>query len=170
MEKGTRRCRCCRKTFRPRPQVPQQRYCSEQACQRARKRAWQKERRQKDPDYRENQAAAQKRWAGRHPAYWREWRRRHPDYRARNRRQQAERNARRRTPAPPPPPPPPPSQSPDAAAADDTIAKMDAWTHESGLNPGTYRVTPWTGGMDCKEGRVNPPNLFLISQIGGLIV
>lgn len=163
MESGTRRCRCCGKTFRPRPQVPKQRYCGERACQQARKRAWQKERRHDDPDYRENQREAQKRWASRHPEYWREWRQRHPEYRERNRRQQAERNARRRT-SPPPPPLPPSSP-----VTDDAIAKMDVWTRESGLNPGTYRVTPWTRGMDCKEGRVNPGNLFLISQIGGLI-
>ena len=173
VERGTRRCRCCGKTFNPRPQVPKQQYCLERTCQQARKRAWQKERRHTDPDYRENQREAQKRWAGRHPDYWREWRRRHPEYRERNRREQAKRNARQRTPMasapqvpPSPPPPPPPQGSP---VTDDTIAKRDVWTRESGLNPGTYRVTPWAGGMDCKEGRVNPKNLFLISQVGGLM-
>jgi hypothetical protein len=31
-----RRCRCCGRPFRPRPQNPTQTYCSERACQRAR--------------------------------------------------------------------------------------------------------------------------------------
>ena len=172
MESGTRRCRCCGKTFSPRPQVPKQRYCGERACQQARKRAWQKERLRDDPDYRENQREAQKRWAGRHPEYWRQWRQRHPEYRERNRRQQAERNVRQRAAMPltghAPPPPLPPSP-PGLSVTDDTIAKSDVWTRETGLNPGTYRVTPWTADMDCKEGRVNRGNLFIISQIGGLI-
>lgn len=142
--------------------MPKQQYCGARACQQARKRAWQKARRQADPDYRENQREAQKRWAGRHPAYWREWRQRHPEYQERNRRQQTRRNARQRVPAPPSPPP-------GSPAGDDAIAKRDVWTRETGLNPGTYRVTPWTEDSDCKEGRVNPGNLFLISQIDGLI-
>ena len=170
VERGTRRCQCCGITFSPRPQVPKQEYCSEQACQRARKRAWQKERRRRDPDYRENQREAQKRWVERHPDYWREWRRRHPEYRERNRHEQTKRNARQRAPisAEPPVVPSRPPR-PGSSVTDDTIAKMDVWTRESGLNPGTYRVTPWAGGMDCKDGRVNPKNLFLISQIGGLM-
>ena len=175
MKRGTRRCHCCGKTFSPRPQVPKQQYCGEQACQRARKRDWQKERRRHDPDYRENQREAQKRWASRHPDYWRQWREGHPEYRERNRRQQAERNVRQRaaeplappvSPPPLPPPLPPPPFPPGSPVTDAAIAKNDVWTRESGLNPGTYRVTPWTAGMDCKEGRVNSGNLFLISQIG----
>jgi len=38
MEMEARRCRCCGKAFRPRPQVPDQQYCPDPACQKARKR------------------------------------------------------------------------------------------------------------------------------------
>ena len=152
---ATRRCRCCGKVFRPRPQVPDQQYCSERACQNARKRAWQQQRRQQDPDYRENQRRAQKRWAARHPDYWRQWREAHPAYQERNRRQQIERNARRQKPAT--------DRNPPSDEA--VIAKSDVWTRETGLDPGTYRVIPWADGMDCKDGRVNPSNLFSIRRI-----
>jgi len=153
----TRRCRCCGKAFRPRPQVPGQQYSSDPTCQKARKRTWQKERRRKDPDYRENQRAAQQRWAACHPDYWRQWREAHPAYQERNRRKQAERNARRRTQPPEPP----------LCREEAVIAKSDVWTRETGLDSGTYRVTPAVEGMDCKDGRVNPNNLFLISRVAG---
>jgi hypothetical protein len=35
-----RRCAACGRAFRPRSQVPQQRYCSAPACQRERRRGW----------------------------------------------------------------------------------------------------------------------------------
>jgi len=154
-EKG--RCRCCGKAFRPRPQVPNQQYCSERACQNARKRAWQKDKRDRDSDYRENQRSAQKRWAVRNPDYWRRWRESHPAYRERNRQQQTERNAQRKARAED-------AEQPSSEASG-AIAKSDVWTAETILDPGTYRVVPWVGGPDCKDGRVIPGNLFVISRI-----
>lgn len=44
-----RRCVACGKLFGVSPQVPDQSYCAESACQRERKRLWQKERRAVDP-------------------------------------------------------------------------------------------------------------------------
>lgn len=155
MEK--RRCRCCGKTFRPRPQVPNQKYCPQRACQNARKRAWQTDKRDRDPDYRENQRSAQKRWAARNPDYWRRWREDHPGYQERNRQQQTERNTRRRAQAEAPD-----RRSPGVVGA---IAKGDVWTAETTLDPGTYRVVPWVGRVDCKDGRVIPENIYVISQI-----
>ena len=139
-------CCCCGQPFRPRPQNPTQTYCSQPACQRARKRDWQRAKRASDPDYRANDRAAQRAWAQSHPPYWRDWRERHPDDGARNRRAQGARNARRR------------------AVAVEAIAKEDAWTRESPLAAGTYRVEPWYG-TDCKCGRVNRENLFLLSVV-----
>jgi len=89
-------CRGCGQPFQPRPQTPTQTYCSQPACQRARKRAWQRSKRATDPDYRANDRAAQRAWAQSHPQYWRDWRERHADSVARNRRAQDTRNARRR--------------------------------------------------------------------------
>jgi len=47
----------------------------------------------------------------------------------------------------------------------DAIAKSGVWTAETVLDPGTYRVVPWVGGLDCKDGRVIPENIYVISQI-----
>ncbi|WP_295448721.1 hypothetical protein, partial [uncultured Thiodictyon sp.] len=57
----------CGQPFRPRPQNPTQTYCSQPACQRARKRDWQRAKRASDPDYRANDQAAQRTWAQAHP-------------------------------------------------------------------------------------------------------
>lgn len=138
------RCRCCGQPFQPRAQNPTQTYCSQPACQRARKRDWQRAKRASDPDYRANERAAQRAWAQAHPQYWRAWRERHPEYVVRNRLAQGVRNAQRRT-----------------AGA---IAKEDLWTRESVLPAGTYRVEPWLAA-DCKCGRVNAQNLFLLSMV-----
>lgn len=67
----TRHCTYCGKPFEPRPQVPDQAYCSAPACQRARKRQWQQAKLQSDPDYRINQRAAQQAWSQRNQDYWR---------------------------------------------------------------------------------------------------
>ena len=89
-----RRCAGCGVSFRPRPQVPEQRFCSQPECQRERRRRW-KRKHQTDADYRDNQARAQRAWSERHREYWREYRRRHPRYSERNRQQQRVRNTRR---------------------------------------------------------------------------
>jgi len=36
------RCVHCKRLFRPNPRLKEQRYCPQKACQRARKRLWQK--------------------------------------------------------------------------------------------------------------------------------
>ncbi|MCP4286741.1 MAG: hypothetical protein GY792_20225, partial [Gammaproteobacteria bacterium] len=65
MEK--KRCAACRKHFHPRPQSPDQKFCSAAQCQRERKRRWQKARRAADPDYRDNDVQANRDWRSRHP-------------------------------------------------------------------------------------------------------
>lgn len=81
----TRCCACCGEPFEPRPQVPDQAYCSAPECQRARKRQWQRAKLQSDPDYRDNQRSAQQAWSQRNPDYWRDYRTDCPDYAQRNR-------------------------------------------------------------------------------------
>jgi hypothetical protein len=93
-----RRCAACGASFRPRPQIPEQRFCSQPDCQGERRRRWKRRKGQMDPDYRDNQARAQRAWSERHQGYWREYRRVHPEYRERNRQQQRVRNARRGAP------------------------------------------------------------------------
>ncbi len=65
------RCAGCGVRFIPRPNVIQQRFCSDPECQRRRRACWQRAKLKQDPDYRANQAEAQRRWRERHPHYWR---------------------------------------------------------------------------------------------------
>ncbi|MEI7291783.1 hypothetical protein WCQ02_06505 [Paraburkholderia tropica] len=127
-------CAACGAAFTPLVHVPNQRYCSLAACQLARRRAWQHERLQTDPDYRANQAKAQAAWRSRHPDYSRHYRETHPACRDRNRTMQRARNARRNS---------QPVAKMDASgpfqplasgfyllcdALEESIAKMNAWT------------------------------------------
>jgi len=128
---GTKRCVVCDERFSPRRNVPDQQYCSKHACQRERRRRWQREKLKQDPDYRANQAAAQQRWRERNPHYWRNYRQSHPEYTARNRKKQRERNRRRDLVATGPSPP--------------AIAKMDAYLDKSFVASGTYRLIPVAG-------------------------
>ena len=93
--KSPRLCLACGNAFVPLLHVPRQRYCSSEACQRARRRDWQNHRLRIDRDYRDNQARAQARWRAGHSDYWREYRAAHPAYRERNSSMQRMRNARR---------------------------------------------------------------------------
>ena len=111
-----RLCAHCGHPFEPRPQVPDQTYCSAPDCQRARKRQWQQAKLQSDPDYRINQRAAQQAWSQRNQDYWRNYRDDRPEYVQRNREQQRLR---------------------DANGADVDLAKMDVCALPTGL----YRIT-----------------------------
>jgi hypothetical protein len=120
-----RRCGACGTRFRLRPQVPKRRFCSQPDCQLERRRLWKRRKRQTDPDYRDNQARAQRAWSKRHREYWREYRRSHPEYRERNRKQQRVRNARR-----------------SAAGDSGVIAKRNLSGALDGEFSGTYVLTP----------------------------
>jgi hypothetical protein len=88
----TKRCAYCGQQFETCPQVPDQSFCSSPNCQRARKRQWQRDKRQSDPDYRSNQQAAQRTWTQRNQGYWRSYREAQPKYERRNREQQQSRD------------------------------------------------------------------------------
>jgi hypothetical protein len=117
-----KRCPHCKRKFTPHPAVKQQRYCGSADCQRARKKSWQKEKLASDPDYRENQAAAQRAWRERNRPYWRHYRKSHPVYQEQNRCRQRERNRQRRM-----------------------IAKMDEHHAKTLLASGRYRLIPLYG-------------------------
>ena len=123
-----RRCAACGCLFVPRRNVPQQRYCAKRACQRTRRRRWQRQKLKADADYRANQAAAQQRWRARHPDYWRRYRQSHPAYATRNRERQRQRNRRRR--------------SADTGPSPPRIAKMDACPAQTPVRSGTCRLVP----------------------------
>lgn len=123
----TKRCACCGQTFRPRPQAPNQNYCSLPDCQRARKRHWHQNKLKSDPDYRGNQRDAQRAWLERNPDYWRNYRKTHPEY--------AERNRNR--------------QRTGASGNNNFPAKMDVWPPPP-LTPGLYRIT-LASGIDASS-------------------
>lgn len=131
-----RRCAACDDLFTPRPNIPNQGFCSKQECQRERRRRWQKKKLREDADYRANQAAAQKRWREHNSDYWRRYRQSHPEYTARNREQQRQRNRKRDRSATGPSPP--------------MIAKMDANESQRPIATGTYRLVPVTGAGIAK--------------------
>lgn len=137
------RCRHCRGLFSPRPQVPQQRYCSLPDCQKARKRHWQKHKLKNDADYQDNQRQAQRRWVQRHRDYWHRYRQTHPTYQENNKKAQSQRDRRRRS------------------GTKTLLAKMDVSMSETKLESGTYEVFP----VACKDGRVKQQNLFIINQV-----
>jgi hypothetical protein len=118
-------CRACGEPFRPRPQRPDQCFCARPACQRERKRRWQQERRQRDPDYRENDARGGRLWRQRHRDYWRAYRQANPDYRERNRAQQLER---------------------DRGRATRVLANGDVSTRDPPVRSGTYVLSPVVPG------------------------
>lgn len=69
------RCRYCRKLKARR--TPDQCYCSDDACQKARKNAWRRERYSSDPEYRLNQRDSTNAWLeakGGAAAYYRQYR------------------------------------------------------------------------------------------------
>jgi len=115
-------CPYCGKRFLPHPAVLSQQYCGSADCQRARKRKWQKEKLKSDPDYRENQTAAQKAWRIRNKGYWREYRKKNKTYSEQNRLRQRERSRQRRV-----------------------IAKMDELGARSLVSSGRYRLVPLYG-------------------------
>jgi len=130
------RCAACDDLLTPRRNVPNQKYCSKPECQRERRRRWQRQKLKEDPDYRANQAAAQRRWRERHPEYWRRYRQSHPAYTERNRKQQLQRNRKRGQGVTSPSPP--------------AIAKMDAYEAQTVVASGTYRLIPVAGGAIAK--------------------
>lgn len=110
-------CAGCGQAFQPRPQAPKQAFCSAPACQRIRKRQWQKNKLQSDPDYRANQRHAQRAWQESHPGYWRQYRDAHPEYAQRCRDPQQTR-----------------------PFSNTSGVKMDAWIPLSMLAPGLYKA------------------------------
>jgi len=120
-----RRCRHCHRLFVVRPQNPNQRYCPDNACQRARKQAWERRKLAEDPDYRQNRKDAQRVWRENHPDYWREYRRRRPGYTERNRQRQNIRNLKHR-----------------CLDAAESIANTDASVVKKIVLPGSYEIVP----------------------------
>ena len=90
-------CLHCGGTFRCKPHVKDQKYCSKKECRQASRRAWKKKNYATNKSYRQKCLNHQKTWRKRRPAheYQREYRESHPEYVKRNRHLQRERNKKR---------------------------------------------------------------------------
>ena len=127
-----RPCKHCRRRFAPRPQKPNQEYCSRKPCQRARRKTWHEKRMAEDEAYRQNQLDAQQRWREKNPDYHNRWRESNPDYVKSNREKQRRRNRERRQ-----------KERVDPSAQ--AIAKMDVRTPENLTISGRYKLIPVNG-------------------------
>ena len=88
-------CAYCRRRYQKNSRVKRQSYCGAKACQKARKRRWQRHKMNADPDYRLNQQDCMKSWRERNLQYWQQYRETHPPYATRNRLLQKIRNLNR---------------------------------------------------------------------------
>lgn len=124
-----------------------QQYCRASKCQRARKRAWQKEKMATNAQYREKHRIAQHRWCKQKPLdrYQAQYRQSHPKYVEKNRERQKIRNARRR------------QLAAVATVPAEPIVKMDA---SSKIKSGTYLLTPYA--MDVSSQRIVKMDAYVI--------
>lgn len=141
MATGHRRCKHCGKRIYPRPQNPNQQYCTQPECQKARKRQWQRQKMKNDDAYQENQRDAARRWRAKNPDYWCNYRNQQKEYTKRNREQQKLRNQRR------------------AGSRNSAIANMDVSNSKNNINSGRYHLIPVTGelvaNMDASIVEIN---------------
>jgi len=91
-------CRCsyCQQAFQPDPYHPQQRVCSQPACQSQRRSDYHRQKIASDPVYQQVCLDSPRKWRKANPGYWKKYRRDHPQQVERNRRQQRLRDQERR--------------------------------------------------------------------------
>jgi hypothetical protein len=91
-----RRCPYCQQVFRPAPYHPQQRVCSQAACQSQRRSDYHRQKIASDPVYQQVCLESLRKWREANPDYWWKYRQDHPEQVERNRRQQRWRDQKRR--------------------------------------------------------------------------
>src|SRR5215831_8812548 len=92
----SRSCRYCRQIFHPCIYRPEQRVCSQPACQGQRRSDYHRARIRRDAAYADDVRASQRKWRQANPDYWKRYREDHPESVARNRQQQQRRDRKRR--------------------------------------------------------------------------
>lgn len=90
-----RRCRYCQQAFQPDPYHPQQRVCSQLACQSQRRSDYHRQKIDSDPVYQQVCLESPRKWRETHQDYWRKYRQDHPEQVERNRQQQQLRDQKR---------------------------------------------------------------------------
>ena len=142
---GGHMARLCAHCGRPLPlskKNPNQKYCGQPECQKARKRLWQKQKMASDPAYRENQRHANNEWLKGNPHYWDQYRQSRPEYTKRNREMSKERMRIRR----------------QVTSVVHMFAKMDASIVDTTRLSGYYGLIPlgeMFAKMDAKIVKIN---------------
>jgi hypothetical protein len=113
-------------------------FCSKSSCQRVRKSLWQKQKLATDPEYKEGQRLAQKKWLQNSPGYWKGYRRRNPGKADRNRSLQKIRNMKTRC-----------DQIVSKVSKTIGIAQMDARKSREYSLSGQYWLVPAVAKMDA---------------------
>jgi len=129
-------CAGCSTFFVPRNKC--QIFCSKPCCQRIRKALWQKQKLATDPEYKEGQRLAQKKWLQNNPDYWKDYRCRNLEKAGRNRSLQKIRNMKNRE-----------DQIASKPPKTIGIAKMDARKSGSNKLSGQYWLVPAVAKMDA---------------------
>lgn len=128
-------CLGCSHFFIPRNK--NQEYCSKPECQKARKARWQREKLQKDPDYRESQRLSNQKWLANNPDYFRKYRDANPEKAMRNRLLQRVRNRK--------------NLSGEHPCNFRLIAKMDAGKASSFRSECGFWLVPTIAKMDARK-------------------
>jgi hypothetical protein len=85
-------CIYCGDFFGPSPRHKNQSVCKKQACQKAKRAAWQRYKMKHDPVYRANQKSSHQQWLVTTRGDWKAYRKRNPEKAERNRILQHQRN------------------------------------------------------------------------------
>jgi hypothetical protein len=129
-----KRCKGCGCLFKPGLRHPNQKYCTKEKCQKARKAKWQRDKLASDELYRQNQYDCRDRWLEKNPDYWKNYRENHPDYTQRNREMQRVRNRIRRC-------------QNATKSISPPIANMDVVNENNLKISGRYKLIPCDGKM-----------------------
>ncbi len=70
-------CVSCKKPYIKNYRQKKQKYCSEPACQKARKAKWQRDKMKSNSEYKKDQIQANQDWRDQHPGYWKTYRRKY---------------------------------------------------------------------------------------------
>ena len=138
--KRQKRCKNSKCIFNPCIKVKKQNYCNKKLCQKARKREWQKNKIDNNPDYKKDQNEAKKLWNENNSDYWKQYRAQNLEYTNRNRLKQKTRNSLNRS-----------------KKNVEPIAKMDSIFKQNSILSGKYRIVPLSediAKMDTINGKI----------------
>lgn len=127
----TRRCKNikCRCLFEVKPRNPDQKYCSREECQKARKAERQRRMMANDKEYRKDQEDCKEKWKTENPDYSKKYREKNPEYTKRNREKQKERDRSKRA-------------SKTETSVFQHLAKMHPSEQKKPIRSGRYKLIP----------------------------